>query len=900
LSVHRDIFINSVKLLELNGQRSIPTAIKYVGNKRQIGFEVFENESSSASIFNNFKIGLGTTDQSKFRIAGNTQTPFRSLQGIASDYFFEVLNDAEKSLKGHGKSLPEKVLIAEPLSLSGTDTKQEEWLSNYRKSVKKSVGSRFKEVDFLPEPFAVFQFYRYGLRNPLIAQEKKHVALVIDFGGGTFDVSVIETTAEGNISKGGRNSKPLGASSTAVGGFLINKCIAEYILFSRLENKELKTKVRKAITQFDDWHLNPEKELSDFSEPIQRFFEFYSGFLLTIENVKLFISTSINDWSLTTENPSEAGVPISIPRDPFDPLKPSDQMRFTAAMFREVFCEEIWKKRLTNAVDKAIRRAAEELNGKPISIALLSGGSSSIGWLKQLLIRDFNNIFGEIDVLEFKEESQEIVAKGLAIECARRFHTAGEGDFRATTYNRLCLVLSSNDGAKEIKNFQPIGGFVNSSGEPGVILPTSTNLRHLIDQPLRWRIKLSKPPTQHLDYYFLRSTLDPEDIESMQNIMETRIFTPKGTRMGSDIEIELKVREDGTAIPKIIYNKSDENSFKEGLPFYLDMTFAAEETTGSNYLGFDFGSSTTAISFVDKNDIQEFERRATNQSWLEVSELISSMPYPIASPLSYFVAETSQTGLNERGRAVIESMLTIAAYTIYAEYCANIGKSGTRLFKNFTQRSAGPLWHFIKQTMPLLNNNSHYSKMLIELFCSSFSLELDKAVQAISDLKHEKEAHLNYQAILGPLGNCLAKTFGNFPVGFFEESRPKPYEDGIFVGSFRSLVGQHPPFFNMLKYEGPHVFDNKSIFIIDPKRGSAIRLSPLITIGLSKIAGNTHDEIHVFDKKTRDDYLFKAVQLAAALSLNSNEITLGLKKHLEKMDEQDLKIEERNGLTFYA
>ena len=134
--------------MELNGQRSIPTAIKYEGNKRQIGFEVFESESGSASIFNNFKIGLGKRDQSKFRISGNTQTPFRSLQGIASDYFFEVLNAAEESLKGHGKSLPEKVLIAEPLSLSGTDIKQEEWLSNYRKSVKESVGSRLKEVDF--------------------------------------------------------------------------------------------------------------------------------------------------------------------------------------------------------------------------------------------------------------------------------------------------------------------------------------------------------------------------------------------------------------------------------------------------------------------------------------------------------------------------------------------------------------------------------------------------------------------------------------------------------------------------------------------------------------------------------------------------------------------------------
>ncbi len=75
--------------------------------------------------------------------------------------------------------------------------------------MRRILTSSFDEIDFLPEPFAVFQYYRYGIRHPLVAQQIKHAALVLDFGGGTFDVSLIETTNQGDISAGGRNAKPL-------------------------------------------------------------------------------------------------------------------------------------------------------------------------------------------------------------------------------------------------------------------------------------------------------------------------------------------------------------------------------------------------------------------------------------------------------------------------------------------------------------------------------------------------------------------------------------------------------------------------------------------------------------------------------------------------------------------
>jgi molecular chaperone DnaK (HSP70) len=117
--------------------------------------------------------------------------------------------------------------------------------ANYRKSIKKALQGRFVEIDFMPEPFAVYQYYRYGIRHPLVAEQRKHVALVLDFGGGTFDVSVVETTKSGEISGGGVNSRPLGARSIQVGGYYINRLLAEELLFSVLASRVEKSEVKE-------------------------------------------------------------------------------------------------------------------------------------------------------------------------------------------------------------------------------------------------------------------------------------------------------------------------------------------------------------------------------------------------------------------------------------------------------------------------------------------------------------------------------------------------------------------------------------------------------------------------------------------------------------------------------
>lgn len=152
---------------------------------------------------------------------------YRSIHTITSDYLKSLVKEAERWIGSKGLTKASRVLVAEPVAIH----EKSNWLANYRNHVRRILSSSFTDIDFLPEPFAVFQYYRYGSKHPLIAQKKKHVALILDFGGGTFDVSVIETTVQGDISNSGRNSRPLAASSIAVGGFFFNRIIAEYLLF---------------------------------------------------------------------------------------------------------------------------------------------------------------------------------------------------------------------------------------------------------------------------------------------------------------------------------------------------------------------------------------------------------------------------------------------------------------------------------------------------------------------------------------------------------------------------------------------------------------------------------------------------------------------------------------------
>lgn len=576
MAVDKKLLISQVKVLRPFDQQAIPTKIRYSGKKFAVGRAAEMAQEDSGSCYENFKVELGRLSRAQAQTAlqNVSSRHRRSVVGMTMDFLSAVIEETKAQIQADGGTFPKKVLVAEPLSLEEEGAVSGQWLSNYRSNIRTALGSQFEDIDFLPEPFAVFQYYRYGLRHPILAEGQKHVALVLDFGGGTLDISVIETTADGDISHGGKNSRPLSAKSISAAGFYINQKLAEDLLFSALVNKEDKTNARKIISKIKSFQGIGDEERNLLGEKEAIFVDNFVELLAQVESAKIRICNSISDWNLSANLHGAISHLVRVAENPFLRDGRKIEVPLRAERLREVFESRVWVEKLRDAIKSAITRAHQELGGKPISVVLLSGGSTNIRWLKRLLERDLKIQLQDAEILEISENYQEVVAKGLAIECARQFYTEGDGDFGAVTYNRLNLALRPDGKEIEWCNFRPIEAGLPKCDDSGTLLPSSTSLRAFLDRPMRWKARMTSAPRSDLQYHYLKSSFDPTDLNSVHNIIDYSVRTPRDTAFGSAIEIELTVRNDGTAAPAFVYAKGNTETRVEGVSFFLDMTFA--------------------------------------------------------------------------------------------------------------------------------------------------------------------------------------------------------------------------------------------------------------------------------------------------------------------------------------
>ena len=228
--IQKTLWVTGVQPVEVNGSRYIPTALLYEKDGT-VTFGKDATQALSRITNNNFKIDLGdiSPGSSTRKLFPTEHGGDKSAYELSKDFFELSLSAIEKELAvEESHKIPAKIIVAEPLNFQLQEN-YKTWVQNYRGNIRRIL-SKYEEVEFLPEPFAVYQYYRYGQRIPHLQEKAKHIALVLDFGGGTFDACIIESTNQGDISLSGKHSKPLGADSSPIGGFFINQCLAEYLI----------------------------------------------------------------------------------------------------------------------------------------------------------------------------------------------------------------------------------------------------------------------------------------------------------------------------------------------------------------------------------------------------------------------------------------------------------------------------------------------------------------------------------------------------------------------------------------------------------------------------------------------------------------------------------------------
>jgi hypothetical protein len=297
----------------------------------------------------------------------------------------------------------------------------------------------------------------------------------------------------------------------------------------------------------------------------------------------------------------------------------------------------------------------------------------------------------------------------------------------------------------------------------------------------------------------------------------------------------------------------------EGKPFFVDMTFAAEESGGETYLGFDFGTSTSAYSVVSSADIQLVEQRAKSAEWRELGDLVSELPYPVAAPLARYMSEMDADRRSERGREAAEAMLTLGAYVCYRERCTSACDGA--LFKGLQHRSAGPLWNLFKQSLKSGSAKLLFGSRYRELLEGSTFQQMDAWISQIAMAKHSKLASVDYVSLLSILANTTARALGEARLGVFEDVTAKRFGRGQFTGIFRSLSGSAAPFIEVWAYEGGVPFSDADVFLVHPEKRTGLNLAPLYFWGLEPLRPGRDADLYEYDNERTGLFCYKAVQL---------------------------------------
>ena len=834
------LWVTTIRPREIDGETSMPTAIRYSDDGTiLIGDRALDIPNDKRTLNLEFKINLGdvtpgvVAGRTKFDTGSGKKTAYE----ICNNFVSAFLSGIERELQSISQckpKIPAKIMVAEPLSFQDDDHSKQ-WLANYRSNFRRIL-SRYEEVDFLPEPFAVYQYYRYGLRVPRLLDRSKQIALILDFGGGTFDACVIESTKDGDVSIRGKHSKPLAAKSIPVGGFFVNRRLALYIVKRGMEGRERNLidryfkqyeQVKRGTLRRDVLKMECQVFMSNF-EKLERL----------VEKHKVDLTSRITNWGLDDE--AYDNVIVRRPKSPVQ-LGPWVNTELYAHQFRQIFVNEIWNK-LKDVIAGVLNIASTSLDGRNITTTLISGGSSNIRWLENLVSREFSESLSHAQPVPISHSFQEVVANGLAIECARRYysdeHTDGS-EFMAVTYNPVKLYMSC-DGRDTIRDFRfrSVNDRIDMrDAKPGDLIPSAQSLRHFFDQHLQWRVKLHRPPKQFLDYYFcrpskksMRKEEEEDALEGVFNLEERRLKTST-KRFDSRIVVDLEVRSDGTTTPKFIYQVQNERSgvaenSEIGRPFFIDMTTqsAKSESRTHHYIGFDFGTSSSAVCTLNEAQIRLTETRTASSDWNGINDSLQALPFPVAISVRRYLS--TRDNAVAAARDAFEAGLALMAYVTAAEACHLDCIGG--ILKSFPHRAMSPLWSLFKDCQKRLGKNAFFSKGLGRVLDSPIEVDaFEEAIDRFTSNKHGKLADGAedwHRYVQLPL-RVLLRGLEDFVFGRSINSVAIPFGGGRHEGTF-VIATDNQPFINTIKYKSYQSIDGSMALLVSRSSGKTISLSP--------------------------------------------------------------------------
>ena len=372
--------LDNFQSLDVVRSSNVPTLLAYdskteslvIGEDAKLIAEMYQ------PVIQNFKLAIGESDpmfEGRFAASPNAK-PQRLWELRHSGSNAERLLSTREATRAflerlfaQLKDLPEQLVIGIPASRDRT------WLSQYRNHLGGVLAEMgYGNTQFFPEPFAVFQYYRHV--EGLIPQSSQPQAvLVVDFGGGTMDSCIIETTSEGNLSRGGTTSLPLG----------IQSCIGA--------GKEIDKRLLKcAIAKVDDAQLR--------HDSVEARLENRPWVLLAVERMKIALAAKMQAARLD-EDCRHVTETFILPVSSYHPDK-AVHLELSGEDLKHVITD-LWRDKLgPGAAVVATISEAKYRKGsiylQQLDKIIVAGGSSLLPFIRELLIK---SISGQIS---FKPE----------------------------------------------------------------------------------------------------------------------------------------------------------------------------------------------------------------------------------------------------------------------------------------------------------------------------------------------------------------------------------------------------------------------------------------------------------------------------------------------------------------
>ena len=372
----------------LDRQEVIPTLVSYSPTRRSyvVGDEARSLGIKGHTNAHNFKMQIGSPAGEFARKAfwmkigepGTLPTQAFSCREVSTIFLREVLR------RCIGRY--EKIMVGIPA------IQDETWLSHFRshmREIMQEIG--FAEPTFLPEPFAVFQFYRHV--EKLIPEESRsQVILLIDIGGGTCNTGIVKTTAGGMIARGAQASKPYGPRAVEFGGKAIDVELLRMAIDAR---KDL-------VRSFKD-------------NPIERAKGSLSA-LLKIEDAKIDLC---NQLAAKGRSLYQDRAHLHFERGE---LSPDAEIELDLSSLNlENAVRNAWTSHWLQAVTGTIRdteRDAGSIN--EIDKIILCGGSGQLPYLREFVARSLAERLRSADDVIVGKAPGFAVARGIQKECEIR------------------------------------------------------------------------------------------------------------------------------------------------------------------------------------------------------------------------------------------------------------------------------------------------------------------------------------------------------------------------------------------------------------------------------------------------------------------------------------------------